>query len=149
NTVYTGLTWDHPRGYAALRAAAQDTGLINWHTQPLEGFESAPIAELCADYDLVVLDYPHVGEAVARDCLQPLDNLFTTSELARIECASVGASYASYNLAGKQWALPLDAASQVMALRADVLQQAAPGTWDEVIELAERGVGLALSLAGP
>src|SRR5699024_6712562 len=58
-------------------------------------------------------------------------------------------SYASYNLAGKQWALPLDAASQVTALRADVLQQAAPGTWDEVIELAERGVGLALSLAGP
>lgn len=44
---WQGLTWDHPRGYAALQAAANQTGLIDWHTHSLEGFESAPIAQLC------------------------------------------------------------------------------------------------------
>ncbi len=65
------LTWDHPRGYNALAAAARlqafaGSGLsIAWDKQPLEGFESHPITDLCARYDLVVLDHPHVGEAVA------------------------------------------------------------------------------------
>lgn len=149
NTTYNGLTWDHPRGYGALRAAMQDSDLINWHTQPLEGFESAPIDELCARYDLVVLDHPHLGEAVATDCLQPLENLFAAADLVHMENAAVGASYASYNLSGKQWALPLDAASQVMALRVDLISQAAPVTWDEVVGVAEQGAGLALCLAGP
>lgn len=146
---YIGLTWDHPRGYQALRVAARINGLVDWHTQPLEGFESAPIAELCANYDLVVLDYPHVGEAVASDCLQPLDSLFKAVDLARIEAAAIGPSYASYNLANRQWALPLDAASQVMAMRADLLSQPAPQTWDDVIAWAQHNTGLALSLAGP
>lgn len=149
STPYRGLTWDHPRGYQALRAAAQPTGLIDWHVQPLEGFESAPIAELCAQYDLVVLDYPHVGEAVATGCLQSLDALLPAADLARIEAASVGPSYASYNLAGQQWALPLDAASQVMAVRTDLLRQAVPTTWEDILNWAQGNTGLALSLSGP
>lgn len=73
--VIKALTWDHPRGYNALVAAAKlpeviSSGLaISWDKQPLEGFESHPIADLCARYDLVVLDHPHVGEAVGGDCL--------------------------------------------------------------------------------
>mgnify|MGYP004180305107 CR=1 FL=1 len=59
--MWKGLTWDHPRGFNALDAASRDTnvpgsGTIAWDVQPLEGFESAPIADLCARYDLVVLD---------------------------------------------------------------------------------------------
>ena len=69
---FRGLTWDHPRGYTALAAA---DGPVHWEVQPLEGFESAPIAALCADYDLVVLDHPHLGEALAHDCLTPLDQV--------------------------------------------------------------------------
>lgn len=43
------LTWNHPRGYNALAAAAArpelaESGLaIAWDKQPLEGFESHPI----------------------------------------------------------------------------------------------------------
>lgn len=142
-----GLTWDHPRGYNALAAAELAGGPIHWEVQPLEGFESAPIADLCAKYDLVVLDHPHLGEALASDCLQPLDKLFSPADLARIEQAAAGPSYTSYAMHGRQWALPLDAATQVMALRPDLTDQR-PDTWEQVLQLSERGK-VAVSTAGP
>ncbi|AJP72724.1 extracellular solute-binding protein [Sphingomonas hengshuiensis] len=146
---YRGLTWDHPRGYDALAAAAEAAGdvAIRWDRHSLEGFESRSIAEQCALYDLVVLDHPHVGEAVAADCLVPLEALFAADELAAWGAAAVGPSLASYLYAGRHWALPLDAATQVMACRAD-FAEAPPTTWDAVIALAERAP-VALSLAGP
>ncbi|RYH02575.1 extracellular solute-binding protein [Salipiger sp. IMCC34102] len=141
---FRGLTWDHPRGYNALAAA---DGPVHWETQPLEGFESAPIADLCAEYDLVVLDHPHLGEALAQDCLTPLDDVFTAQALAGIASAAIGPAYSSYTMAGRQWALPLDAATQVMALRPDLTQER-PSTWDEVEAMSRNG-HVALSLAGP
>lgn len=141
---YHGLTWDHPRGYAAL--AASGGTLIHWDKHPLEGFESRPIAEQCALYDLVVLDHPHVGEAVASECLYQLEELFTGNELAGWHKAAIGPSFASYRYADAHWALPLDAATQVMACRRDLSET--PRSWDAVIALAER-VPVALSLAGP
>lgn len=141
---FRGLTWDHPRGYNALAAA---DGPVQWEVQPLEGFESAPIAELCAEYDLVVLDHPHLGEALAQGCLTPLDEVFPPDALDEIAAAAIGPAYSSYAMAGRQWALPLDAATQVMALRPD-LTDARPATWAEVDRLSQQG-GVALSLAGP
>lgn len=148
---YVGLTWDHPRGSHALRAAARDVaprhGLsISWDTQPLEGFESHPIADLCARYDLVVLDHPHVGEAVEAECLVPLEELFGEAELAALGADSIGPSLSSYRYAGKHWALPLDAATQVMAYRPDLVEPVA--NWEQVEALSEHG-GVVLSLAGP
>jgi len=151
---YLGLTWDHPRGYQALRAAAAqldpaiDALAIHWDTQTLEGFEAAPIAELCARYDLVVLDHPHIGEAVAQRCLQPISDLFDADTLASIDRDTIGPSFSSYRFAGRQWALPLDAATQVMAARADLLEENLPQTWHEVVALSERAP-VTLSLAGP
>ncbi|KQM96691.1 extracellular solute-binding protein [Sphingomonas sp. Leaf25] len=142
---FRGLTWDHPRGYNALAAAGG--ALIAWDRHPLEGFESRSIAEQCAQYDLVVLDHPHVGEAVAAECLIPLESLFAADELAAWGRAAVGPSLTSYRYAGRHWALPLDAATQVMAIRRD-LAEAVPATWAAVVALAER-VPVALSLAGP
>jgi multiple sugar transport system substrate-binding protein len=148
---YTALTWDHPRGYGALRAAAAEVapgqGLsIGWDTHSLEGFESHPIADLCARYDLVVLDHPHVGEAVEAGCLVPLEDVFGVDELKALADATIGPCFSSYRYAEKHWALPLDAATQVMAYRPD--RSSVVQTWDEVVAEAEKG-GVALSLAGP
>jgi multiple sugar transport system substrate-binding protein len=149
---YHALTWDHPRGYDALAAAAalldeaRDGIAIEWHKQPLEGFEAHPIEDLCARYDLVVLDHPHVGEAVAAGCLQPLESLFGAEELAMLARETIGPSLASYRYGGAHWALPLDAATQVMASRSDLLDGSTPVTWDEVLGLRRP---VALSLAGP
>jgi len=114
--VIKALTWDHPRGYNALAAASKlpdviAAGLdIHWDKQPLEGFESHPIADLCARYDLVVLDHPHVGEAMSGDCLLSLEDVFGSETVAELAKASIGPSLTSYRFAGKHWALPLDAA---------------------------------------
>jgi multiple sugar transport system substrate-binding protein len=152
--TYNALTWDHPRGYNALAAAsdkARQDGLVDiaWHKQPLEGFESHPIADLCARYDLVVLDHPHVGEAVAQDCLQKLEDVFGEGTLADIGCDTIGPCLSSYHYAGATWALPLDAATQVMAMRPDLIESPAPATWAEVEALSEKTGKVALSLAGP
>jgi multiple sugar transport system substrate-binding protein len=152
--TYKALTWDHPRGYNALKAAsemARQAGEVDiqWDKQPLEGFESHPIADLCAKYDLVVLDHPHVGEAVAEDCLQKLEDVFGTGTLSAIGQDTIGPCLSSYHYAGSTWALPLDAATQVMAMRPDLLGSPAPVTWAEVEALSEKTGKVALSLAGP
>ena len=143
--MYRGLTWDHPRGFNALDAAAKaapELGL-SWVMHALEGFETHPIADLCANFDLIVLDHPHVGEAVAGDCLRPLEEIFTPEEIAGWARDCIGPSLASYRFAGQHWALPLDAATQVMVCRPGVKP---PQTWDDI--LAFDGP-VALSLAGP
>jgi multiple sugar transport system substrate-binding protein len=142
---FRGLTWDHPRGFNALDAAAKANPVLGltWAMHSLEGFETHPIAELCEQYDLVVLDHPHVGEAVAGDCLRPLEDICTPEEIAGWAHDCIGPSLKSYQFAGRHWALPLDAATQVMAVKPgfDI-----PETWDQV--LAFDGP-VALSLAGP
>jgi multiple sugar transport system substrate-binding protein len=151
-TAFRGLTWDHPRGRDALEAAAGEfsrTGsdALHWDVQPLEGFESSPIEQLAASYDLIVLDHPHLGDALATDCLRPLDELFQADELAAWATGAVGPSAESYSLGGRSWALPLDAATQVAARRADLVPHA-PVDWDSALRLAGGGL-VAPSLAGP
>ncbi|UFU02775.1 hypothetical protein LQF12_15010 [Ruania suaedae] len=158
-TDYVGLTWDHPRGRNALEAAAarrsgpgSSTGLgggdtLRWEAQPLEGFESASITDLAARYDVLVLDHPHLGDALAADCLHPIDTLLSTEQVRRLEQGAVGASVRSYLLGSHLWALPLDAATQVSARRPHALAEP-PATWQEAVGLAGGG-RLAMSLAGP
>lgn len=150
---YAGITWDHPRGRNALVAAADreraaGTGLdIHWEAHSLENFESYPIDELARDHDLIVLDHPHLGEALEHGSLIALETVVDPSVLAGWRSAAVGSSFSSYAVAGAQWAVPLDAATQV-AVRKTSLLSAPPRTWAEVRELSTE-VPVALSLAGP
>ena len=127
-----GLTWDHPRGYAVLDAL----GRMTWHRQSLEDFESRPIAEVADHYDLLVIDHPGLGDAIAADSLQPLDNLFDVAELTGYRNATVGSSYDSYTVDGRQWALPLHAAAQVAVATRAMAER--PRTWDEALRAATR-----------
>jgi multiple sugar transport system substrate-binding protein len=151
-TAYRGLTWDHPRGHAPLVAAAERwSGEIEiaWEAQPLEGFESTPIPELARRYDLIVLDHPHLGEAVAADCLVAIADLLGDDLVADLASSTIGAAAASYAYDGTAYALPLDAATQVQVLHpALVGDRPAPATWAEVHTLAGEHP-IALSLAGP
>ncbi|MGV8882991.1 MAG: hypothetical protein ACOH19_12650 [Rhodoglobus sp.] len=145
---FRGLTWDHPRGREALeRSAAATDGLIEWYVHSLEGFESAPIDETAAQYDVIVLDHPHLGDAIATDSLRPLGEVFDSAWLESLVASSVGPSMASYLLDGEYWAVPLDAATQVAVLDPSRVR-VEPQTWAEVAELS-RTHSVALSLAGP
>lgn len=151
-TDFVGLTWDHPRGRDALEAAAalfSETGVdtLRWDAHSLEGFESSRIDELARRYDLLVLDHPHLGDALATGCIRPLDELFTPAELERWASEAVGPSAASYTVDDRAWALPLDAATQVSARRPDLVPNA-PATWDDALSLAATGL-VAPSIAGP
>ncbi|HXZ76200.1 MAG TPA: hypothetical protein VEH31_35745 [Streptosporangiaceae bacterium] len=156
--VFRGITWDHPRGYAALAElerldAEADTRYgaapvpLTWDRQSLAGFESHPITDLAGRYDLLVIDHPGLGLAMAE--LHPLEDLFSRSELATMAVASVGPSFGSYRYARHQWALPLDAATQICVVRPDLMgDRPPPSTWQEVTTAA-REIPFTLVLGGP
>jgi len=141
-TSLKGMTWSHPRGYDPMVATATEwagkTGVrIEWDKRSLQDFESFPVEELARQYDMIVIDHPHVGQVVDEGCLAPLDVPGREAERAALAAASVGQSYPSYSYAGHQWAFPIDAATQVMAYRADLIE--APKSWEDVVALARAG----------
>jgi multiple sugar transport system substrate-binding protein len=151
-----GMTWKHDRGLAPLVATANRFSeqhpevTIEWEARSLQEFGESPIQVFADRYDLVIIDHPFMGEVVRENCFLPLDEHFTSAQVAELNDDSVGLSYFSYCFAGHQWALPIDAAAQVAGYRTDLLERAGfevPRTWEEVLELAKfrRGfVSLAL-----
>lgn len=142
-TTLKGMTWNHPRGYdpmvACSRLWREKTGVsIEWEKRSLQDFESFSVEELARAYDLIVIDHPHVGQITAEKCLAPLDVPGREAEREALAKASVGRSYPSYTWQDRQWAFPIDAATQVQAWRPDLID-AAPKIWTEVLELAQRG----------
>ena len=142
-TALKGMTWSDPRGYDPLIAAtaefeAANPGVsITWDKRSLQGFESTPVDELAAEYDLLIIDHPHVGAAAREGCLLALDAVIPEEDLSAIANETVGKSYASYTIDGHQWALPVDAATQVQAHRPDLGGRAA--TWADVKGAALEG----------
>jgi len=142
-TTLKGMTWSHPRGYDPMVACSslwrQKAGVaIEWDKRSLQDFESFPVEELARAYDLIVIDHPHVGQITAESCLAPLDVAGREAERTALASGSVGQSYPSYSWQGRQWAFPIDAASQVQAWRPDALD-APPARWSEVLDLARHG----------
>jgi multiple sugar transport system substrate-binding protein len=137
------MTWSHPRGYdpmvACSRVFEERTGVaVEWNKRSLQEFETYPVEELARAYDLIVIDHPHVGQITQEKCLLPLDVAAREIECQALERGSVGASFASYNWQGRQWAFPIDAATQVQAFRADLLATP-PSTFAGVLSLARSG----------
>jgi len=138
-----GMTWSHPRGYDPMVACSaifrQKTGVeIVWEKRSLQDFESFPVDELAAAYDLIVIDHPHVGQITRDHCLLPLDEPEFRDEIAAIAAGTVGRSFPSYHWQGRQWAFPIDAATQVQAYRPDRISRPVADL-EEVIALAAKG----------
>ena len=135
-TKLRGMTWSHPRGVDPLEALSRDwadeTGVrISWEARSLQDFESYPVQELAANFDLIIIDHPHVGQITAEGCLLPLP------DAPEIAGGSLGRSFESYTWDGRQWAWPVDAAAQVQAVRPDLCGPAAD--WGQVMALAREG----------
>lgn len=149
-----GLTWDHPRAFDGLfaetkRFNAQDNGVsIEWDMHSLGGFEATPVAETAADYDLIILDHPFMGDAGKSKALVDLQAHLEPEVLDILRTSFIGCSFESYEYGGGLWALPIDAASQAAVCRPDLLDGPAPKNFQQVSELGRRG-GLGLSLANP
>ncbi len=111
---------------------------IEWEKRSLQDFETFPVEELVREYDLIVIDHPHVGQITAENCLAPLDVAGRQAERDALIKGSVGQSYASYRWQGRQWAFPIDTAAQVAAWRPDLVGQP-PAAWDDVPAPAREG----------
>lgn len=140
-----GMTWDHPRGYDPLVATSREYGKmhpgvqITWQKRSLQAFADFPVEQLAAEYDLMVIDHPHVGSAAAQGCWVAFDSFSgRRDDLETLAAQSLGGSHESYCYGGRQWALAIDAATQVACHRPDLLAHP-PRTWAEVIDLAKEG----------
>ncbi|HEX8547451.1 MAG TPA: extracellular solute-binding protein [Cytophagaceae bacterium] len=146
--VLKGITWGHSRGITPLLAGSQrfnelhpDVEIV-WKKRTLQEFADFPIEKLVNEYDLLIIDHPWVGTAAATSCVLPLNEHIDPTYLKDQELNSTGYSCQSYNYAGNQWALAIDAATPVASFRADLLERngvKVPDTWEEVLELAESG----------
>lgn len=137
-----GITWDHPRGYQPLAASAAAYAAaagveVTWDRRSLKDFGDAPLDALANDYDLLIVDHPHVGMAAEAGYLLPLDACLDPGVLDTLAQQSAGPSHASYSYAGHQWALAVDAAMQASAYRPDQLDRPLPSVWEDVLALAE------------
>lgn len=140
-----GSTWDHTRGYDPLPVTAEaysaqhpDVRII-WEKRTLRDFAEMALPQLALRYDLIVLDHPWIGGCAAVGSLMPLDDYLSADFLSDQAQNSVGKSHTSYMYQAHQWALAIDAASQVSAYRPDLLAQIdaeIPQTWDDVMLLA-------------
>ena len=146
NIQLRGMTWDHPRGYDPMAATARaytkshpDVSIV-WKKRSLQAFADHPLNDLAAKYDLIVIDHPHAGFASRDGCLVSLDGAGRSEQLAAIASESIGPSHVSYQYQGHQWALAIDAATQVAAYRPDLISAGeVPTHWEQVIELAKAG----------
>lgn len=138
-----GITWDHARGFDPMAATSKEYSKknqnvkIEWDKRPLQAFADRPIELMAYDYDLIVIDHPHVGEASSKGLLLEIDsaNEFK-KELSDLSKNSVGLSYESYTFNNKQYALAIDAATPVAAYRPDLLERI-PKSYEDIIKLAE------------
>jgi multiple sugar transport system substrate-binding protein len=154
-TVLSGLTWDHPQTRDPLAAISAEWTRgrdlsVTWDARPRSDIEDRPFAELTAAYDLILIDYLSIAAAAGSGLIVPVDDWADAAYLRDQSAHSVGPSYSSYSWGGKQWALAIEAACQVSAVRDDLWNWSTvergplPQTWTEVVALAE-GLRLAPS----
>ncbi|NRA86054.1 MAG: extracellular solute-binding protein [Rhizobiales bacterium] len=139
-----GMTWDHTRGYDPLVVTSHifcethPNSNINWQKRSLQAFADEPLDAMAREFDLIVIDHPHLGEAAKSGMLVAFNDICTQAELNTLAQQSTGVSHESYEFENKQWALAIDAATPVAAYRPDLLQDI-PQTWQQVITLSQQG----------
>jgi multiple sugar transport system substrate-binding protein len=144
--VLKGIAWDHPRGFDPMVATAKEFANrypeveIVWDKRPLQAFADRPIENMAFEYDLMVIDHPHVGEASRKNLLLELDSFNEFKDKIDILSKnSVGLSYQSYNFNNHQYALAIDAATPVAAFKVGTLDEL-PFTFEQVLSLAEKSL---------
>ena len=143
-----GRTWrSAKRGHGGLRAAAASYTRI--HPDVRIEWEQLEFDELfldsrsqfvsgSVDFDLLMIDHPWVGEFAVNGWLVDLDEMLEAGQRADLEDDADPSSLESYRYEGGLWALPVDAACQILAFRPDLVGKAAdrlPGDWDSFLAL--------------
>ncbi|WP_370476404.1 ABC transporter substrate-binding protein [Tamlana flava] len=143
-----GIAWNHTRGFTSVVATAQRFEELNpnvritWEKRSLQAFADAPLDDLTSQYDLLIMDNPHVSIAARDKVLLPFDDYLNNDFLTELAKNSVGKSYASYHVNGKQWTLATDAATPIATWREDLVKKhnvQLPKTWEDLLALTKTG----------
>ena len=135
------LAWDHPRCLTPLAVAREEyralTGIdLEISVRSLAGFgDDVPTS---GELDLVLIDHPHIGEAAAGGQIVALDGLLAAETIKDCRDGAIGPSGWCYEHEGSTWAIPIDAACQVLACSRAI---ASPTTVSEVVTLAQARPG--------
>ena len=149
------VAWDDPRCVAPLRHAAavwsERTGdRITIRRRQLQAFNDQPLRELAPECDVMIVDYPHMAEAVAEGAVTPIEDLVEADVIRRTAGRAVGAAQESFLVEGVASGLASDAACHVSAHRPARLAELGidpPASWEEVFALQEAVPGsVALAL---
>lgn len=133
------------RAAAAIWASLYPDAKLEWSVRALSAFSDEPLEQAVTGYDLVVFDHPMVGKAARDGVMLALDEVLSRAELEALNGQTVGDSQESYVYKGHVWAVAIDAACQVAAVRDDILGSvghAVPQTWPDVLSLASACPGL-------
>lgn len=141
-TELKGMTWDHPRGLDPLVASndlliKRSSVSVNWDARSLLAFGDQHVEEFYRDYDLLIIDHPHVPDAVVAGAILPFEDFSSNEILEELSRTSVGVSHDSYLYRGKHWALAIDTAAQVSAFRPDK-SDGGPIFWSDAFALGRR-----------
>lgn len=143
-----GIAWNHSRGFTSVVATAQRFEELNpevritWEKRSLQAFADASLDVLTSQYDILIMDNPHVSIAARDKVLLPFDDYLDSEFLKELEMQSVGKSHASYHVNNKQWTLATDAATPIATWREDLLAKEniqVPKTWQELLTLSKTG----------
>ena len=149
------VAWDDPRCVEPLRCAAsvwhERTGRqIEISRRPLTAFNDQPLRELSPQCDVMVVDYPHMAQAIEEQAIAPIGDLVDASVIKRAEDRSVGSAQASFLVDGVVSGLASDAACHVSAHRPGWFEKRGidpPLNWEEVFALQDAVPGsVALAL---
>ncbi|MBJ6367703.1 MULTISPECIES: extracellular solute-binding protein [Flavobacteriaceae] len=148
NISLKGIAWNHTRGFTSVVATAQRFEELNpnmritWEKRSLQAFADASLDELTNNYDLLIMDNPHVSIAARDNNLLAFNDYLNAEFIEELANNSVGKSHASYNVNGKQWTLATDAATPIATWREDLIHQQniqIPNTWEDLLTLTKTG----------
>ena len=93
-----GIAWNHTRGFTSVVATAQRFEELNpevritWEKRSLQAFADASLSDLVSNYDLLIMDNPHVSIAAKDQLLLPFDDYLSADFIKELADNSVGKS---------------------------------------------------------
>ena len=143
------VAWDDPRCVQPLEAACKDWSALHAEecriiSRPLTAFNDQPLSELSPICDVMIIDYPHVAQAIEERAITAISDLLPPAAIESLRAGAIGPAQDSFVVDGRDVALASDVACQVAAFGPEILDgldATPPADWSEVFALAERHLG--------
>ena len=141
------VAWDDPRCTDPLRAVspiwkAKHNQDIKIMCRSLSAFNDQPLSEISPICDVMIVDYPHMCQAVSEEAIADIHTILPDSKITPVTSAMIGTAQQSFQVGDTTPAIASDAACQLSAYRPHMLQKYGykqpPATWESLIQMVEK-----------